>query len=494
MPAGLFTVTGPGRIDVGVPPVAPGTRAPFEVETAAGTATSEAFLVTADVRVESMTPRTGPPGTVVTVRGRDLDWAGPLGRDGAVLEDQMLEDGTTLHFVIPPGLASGAFGFHAGGDGAGVATPVFTVTPPEGHRPSFLATPLAPVRVVPGNMPLLDPWNPGFHLLDVPAGMRTSQYGALHFPKIPIFHDYNPLLDNLRPGKSTGTFCTLALGLPRVFLEAVPAALRDRVRALGIPEDRVDLFCVSQDMPYLDDAGYLFRPHYWTDPEAPGFVAAPAAYNRGRTVEVGLFDAGPAFHFQGHAAGDFFPGPVHVHDDGFFVLSSPGGVMNLVGLDHGTTTAFWTLVRLEDRAAATLHLFLNDADQALLDAVAGAGPATLGQVFEAAAGPWDNAAGRKLRALVRPRVDRALVGPAAWGFRTVFLAGSGFTDAAAVTLDGMPARGFRVVADHLIVATVAEAGGGPRAFTVATPLGGEVSGLIPSGHGIAGGGEAALLE
>lgn len=476
LPPGTYTVAGPDRILLRIPPVAPATFAPIEVETGTGLAQSGPFLVSQvlDIRVDAMSPLAGPPGTVVTLRGKDLDHAGRLMKDGVEIPYQQLVDGTTLHFPILPGMTSGPLTFQALPGGTVPSTPAFTVTAPPEKRVAFLATPLVPNRVQPGDMPLLDPTNPGFDLLDFPAGMRTQQYGILQFPKAPIFHNYDPFLDNVRPGRHTGTFCTLALKLPQAFMEAVPRTLRDKVHALGLAEDRVDLFCVSQDMPYLDDAGYLFRPHYWTDPDAPATVTAPGAYNQNHTVEVGLFDAPAAFHFQGHGPDDFFPGPVHVHDDGHHVLSSPAAVMNLQGLDHTTTAAFWTLVRLGDRAAATLHLLLNDADQAAMNARANKTNSVRKLIRTAAAMPG-NPAGQKLMALMRPVVTAIYAGPVYSGNRDLLVTGSGFTGATRVRLGAVPALLFKVLGDNLILATVPDMGGGPWTCTVTTPLGGEGS-------------------
>ncbi|WP_306598454.1 IPT/TIG domain-containing protein [Geothrix sp. 21YS21S-2] len=476
LPPGSYTVAGPDRILLRIPPAAPATLAPIEVETLTGLAQSRPFLVSRvlDIRVDAMSPLAGPPGTVVTLRGKDLDRAGPLMKDGVEIPNQLLVDGTTLHVPIPPGMASGPLTFRALSDATVPATPAFTVTAPPTQRVAFLDTPLAPKRVQPGAMPFLDPTNPGFDLLDFPAGMRTQQYGILNFPKAPLFHNYDPYLDNVRPGRHTGTFCTLALKLPQAFLEAVPRTLRDKVHALGLAEDRVDLYCVSQDMPYLDDAGYLFRPHYWTDPDAPATVTAPGAYNENRTVDVGLFDAAPAFHFQGHGPDDFFPGPVHVHDDGRFVLSSPAAVMNLEGLDHTTTAAFWTLVRLGDRAAATLHLFLNDADQMVMNARAKT-TNSVRKLFWTAATMPGNPAAEKLTALMRPVVSAVHAGPVFSGHRDLLVTGSGFTGATRVRLGAVPAIIFKVLGDNLILATVPDMGGGPWTCTVTTPLGGEGS-------------------
>jgi len=474
LPPATYTVAGPDRILLRIPPVAPATLGPIEVETGTGLAQSVPFLVTLDIRVDSMSPLAGPPGTVVTLRGKDLNHAGRLMKDGLEIPHQLLVDGTTLHFPIPPGMTSGTFRFRAVPGGAPPAIPAFTVTAPPEDRVGFLAVPLAPKRVQPGSMPVMDPANPGFDLLDFPAGMRTQQYGILHFPKAPIFHNYDPFLDNVRPGRHTGTFCTLALKLPHAFMEAVPRTLRDKVHALGLAEDRVDLFCVSQDMPYLDDAGYLFRPHYWTDPDAPATVTAPGAYNENHIVEVGLFDAPPAFHFQGHGPDDFFPGPVHVHDDGHLVLSSPGAVMNLEGLNHTTTAAFWTLVRLGDRAAATLHLFLNDGDQMVMNAHAKT-TNSVWKLFWTAATMPGNPAAQKLMALMRPVVSAVHAGPVYSGNRDLLVTGSGFTGATRVRLGAVPAVIFKVLGDNLILATVPDMGGGPWTCTVTTPLGGEGS-------------------
>ena len=129
---------------------------------------------------------------------------------------------------------------------------------------------------------------------------------------------------------------------------------------------------VSQDQPWL--APMLFRPHYWTDPEAP----RNGTYHTHRQIQAGIFGAEPSVHFVGHTPGEWIEAEVVVHpqqdgDPDSLVLSSPDN-MAVAGLSPEQSQAFWTLTRCGDRAAATLHLLLNDADQATLEGLLPSSP------------------------------------------------------------------------------------------------------------------------
>jgi len=236
-----------------------------------------------------------------------------------------------------------------------VAPAPFTVLP---SRAATLALPFVPVAKT---NELLGAQ------LDFPVAARTRQYEELSFPKAPLFHPYHPLdleTGSLREDK---LFCqvTLNLHLPEAFFPALPAEVRAKVKELGLKPSQVEVRVVSQDQPWL--APMLFRPHYWTDPDAP----RNGTYHLSRRIQAGIFGAGPTVHFVGHTPGAWVEAPVIVHpeadaDPGSLIVSSPENLA-VAGLNPHHTQAFWTLTRCGDRAAATLHLLLDDADQATLE-------------------------------------------------------------------------------------------------------------------------------
>ena len=204
-------------------------------------------------------------------------------------------------------------------------------------------------------------------MLDYPAAQRTEQYRVVGLPKAPVFHPYDLIGENnLRPGLAGPQF-SYNLQLPQDFFEVLPESVAARIAALGLRQDQVDIFCEVQDQPWTGDP-LLFRPHYWTDPLAPDH----GLYHQNRKIQAGIFEAPAGIHFRGHHPGDFVEADLSVHGpEGGpgTILASPPGVLAMEGLDHRQSVSFWTLTRLGHRAAATLHVLLNDADQAVLEAL-----------------------------------------------------------------------------------------------------------------------------
>jgi hypothetical protein len=115
---------------------------------------------------------------------------------------------------------------------------------------------------------------------------------------------------------------------------------------------------------------YLLRPHYWADPEAPQTGTHSTSFR----VGVALLEQDPDIHFVGHGPEACFQADISIHpeseDPCAPIVSSPGNLA-IAGLTPGVTRGFWSVTRIGDRAAATLHLLFNDSDQETLEQVAG---------------------------------------------------------------------------------------------------------------------------
>jgi DNA-binding beta-propeller fold protein YncE len=240
-------------------------------------------------------------------------------------------------------------------------------------------------------------------MLDFPKEQRTAQYGVVGLPQAPVFHPYDLIGDdNLREGKLAPQF-SFNLHLPQDFFEVLPAPVAARIAALSIPRGQVDIFWEVQDQPWNGDP-LLFRPQYWTDPLAPNH----GVYHQSRQLRAGIFDAPPGIHFRGHGPSDFVTENLSVHGPEHgpgTILSSPPAVLAMEGLDPSRTSSFWTLVTHGHRAAATLHVLLNDADQAALEAMAPRITSLrtlLGELEGAGSSLRGTPMAEKLRMLLRP--------------------------------------------------------------------------------------------
>jgi len=434
-------------------------------------------------RVSQMIPASGAAGTEVTLVGGNLQDITEVRLNGAKVQGVRLVGPERLVIPIAQGMTSGTFHLTARGGGEAVSV-VFTVAATPVSRRAFLTAPIVQNRVFPGDSApelKLHPNHPGFHLLDCPEPMRTNQYRLLYFPKAPIFHAYHPFQDNVRDGKVTGTLCTLAIKLPPAFQVILPSRLSRELARLGFGDSQVDLFCVSQDMPYADDTQYLFRPHSWTDPEAPDW----GTYAQTRNVEVGLYGTRGDLQFVGHHADAFFPASITVHGPGQ-VVSSPNN-LRVDLLDHKRSRTFWSLTRMGNRAAATLHLLLEDTDQAHLEALASSVTSFQDLLARVEASPLAGTpAGLALKGLMAPRIyGVSLDSRVEHGLRELTLHGSGFTGATQVEVlesdltRAVQATAVDVQSDTLLKAKVPDATGRLAAVppcTVTTPLGGTETG------------------
>ncbi|GEM_PF-3241229 len=438
VPSGPFQIDAAGtRITATVPagaatgPVVvlgPGGSSP---ETAATTFTVDAPDVPSAPVITALAPAQGIPGTEVTVTGTGFKGIAGVTYGGLALPAARydLDSPTRLRVRIPDDAqAGGAIG-------------VTTATPPAATSQDFV---LLPSRGTIMPQPLvLGAHEFGMPLLDFPARRRSNLYKGLSLPLAPVFHAYNPIgSGGLRPDKFFPLH-TLSILLPPPFYEVLPRSIRDRIQVLGIPPANVQILVTSQDYAYdgvtPDDGVYLFRPHYWTDPDAPD----TGVYYQSHALSGGIFEADPGITISGHAPGDWFDFSITTHgpsptDAGEIVAS--GNSEPMAGFDTNTSTGLYSLVRDGDRAAVTLHLLLNDAHQAALLAIAG-NPTTVGGLFEAlvTSSFGDTRGVQLLVALARPAVTTVTRAPANGGANVqLTLTGSGFGSATSVLLNGTP--------------------------------------------------------
>jgi len=226
-------------------------------------------------------------------------------------------------------------------------------------RQAFLRQPLVRVPAIPD----VDDPTP---LFDWPALHRTRPYSGVSgpLPKAPAFHACRNN-EELRDGH-LGARYLYQLRFPGDFYPAIPSSIQAKVRERGLDPGRVDVLCVVQTLPWQAGAPIQLRPQGWIDPEAPAQVAHRAE----QPVWAGIFEAparphGP-IHFSGRGDQDFFPTGILVRPGRNHLITGSGFDLVVDGLDYHNSTAFWTLTQLGDRAAATLHILVNDEHQRLL--------------------------------------------------------------------------------------------------------------------------------
>lgn len=431
-----------------------------------------------DGEVPSITdfqPKRGGPGTEVTVTGTALGGVDHVQFGGQELDRSRfdVDSPTRVRVRVPDDARSDAVLALAAGDGSAQTPEAFVIVP----TPSLaLRLPLVPSG---------PPGPDGETWLDFPVTDRSDLYGRL-MPKAPIFLPLNPDGRNgdgtygLREARSELSIVyyaryTLSLRLPPSFLPSLPPALLARLKGLKVAPEKVDILCESQDYLYDGSSGpggtYLFRPHPWTDPDAPMY----GSYACGHNLGAALFETDPGMTLGSHGEGEWFEYAILTQGsgeaEGGQVLAL-GGELPLAGLDVEASTGFWSLVLDRDtgRAAATLHLFFSDRDQSILDGLT----PSWHELDDLVRGLGENLGATKgvrlLLRLFRPRVDAvALSLPDASGRVRAALTGCGLSGAMAVLVDGVPVLPFRVVSDAQV--RVLLPAGAAGSLQVATPLG-----------------------
>jgi hypothetical protein len=255
--------------------------------------------------------------------------------------------------------------------------------------------------------------------LDLPrpqggAPLRSDIYRDLWLPRKVLIHP-DAIQEGRRHGALAHPRALVNISFPQDYFEVLPQELLNRILQWGIPYDRVDISCVIQDMPWavtLDQAagqpGMMLKPNYWAHQDAP----RQGVYSASVQAQASLFEAPAGVGFQGYADGAMAATTVRTHSplDGQGqptrgrVRPSPGG-LQIRGLDVRVSTSFWSLVRVGDRVAATLHGLLNDDDAEQFDDFA-PGLRTFHDLIQGMDGKDSGLAGsslaRQLRRLVRP--------------------------------------------------------------------------------------------
>lgn len=438
VPSGPFQIDATGtRITTTVPagaatgPVVVLTPVGNSPETPATTFTVDAPDIPSAPVITALTPAQGIPGTEVTVTGTGFKGVTGVTYGGLALPAARydLDSPTRLRVRIPDDAQAGGT--------IGVAT----ATPPAATSQDFV---LLPSRGTIMPQPLVSSTHTfGMPLLDYPARRRSAIYEGLSLPLAPVFHAYNPIgSTGFRPDKSYPSH-TLSILLPPPFYEALPRPIKDRIQALGIPLANVQILVSSQDYAYdgvtPNDGVYLFRPHYWTDPDAPD----TGVYFQNHALSGGIFEADPGITISGHAPGEWFDFSITTHGPSPTVagqILASGNSEPMAGFDTNTSTGLYSVVRDGDRAAVTLHLLFNDAHQEALLAIAG-NPNTVGGLLEALVkSSFGGSRGiQLLLALARPIVATVTRAPANGGANVqLTLTGSGFGSATSVLLNGTP--------------------------------------------------------
>jgi len=284
---------------------------------------------------------------------------------------------------------------------------------------------------------------------DYPEPMRTLQYQDLMLPRAPVLHPYEPYGNNIRDHKAAGPQITFALKLPADFLEALPERLRTRIAQLALDPARVDLFCVVQDQPWTPATPMLFRPHYWAAPDAPN----TGILNQSFQIRAELFDTPRGVRFLGLPARGALTAEISVHGPGR-VVSSPNN-LQVLDLDPAVSSSFWSLVSTGERAAATLHVLLNDADHAAMVTLAARATtprAWIQDLDRPGQSLRSRAFVRELKHLAGPVIRKVASGDQADGSQLLLIEGSGFQDTRQVLLGGRAALSIQEHGDtHLRV-------------------------------------------
>jgi len=313
---------------------------------------------------------------------------------------------------------------------------------------------------------------------DFPVVRRTAQYG-LSLPQAPVLHPYDPDTEpgsGVRPGflAPSGTINIL---FPPAFLAVLPAPVLQQITASGISTDNVDILCNSQNLIWDATNPYEFRPHYWTDPDAPLI----GTYSEVSNISVGIYQAESAVTLPGPSL--FFPAQISVHPIGANALGIPPGLilssppnLNMTGINYQNSTSFWSLTVDGVKAAATLHLIFNDSDQATVSGIMDQpAPITIGQLAIGLAGGMltNPQLAAQAGALFQPVITGALLGAVPQnGNPTLTILGSGFTGGTVTVGTANQAGGnLQVVSDSVITVTIPQATAAQGNIIVTTPLG-----------------------
>jgi hypothetical protein len=460
-PAAAWTVLSDLQLQVTVP--ANAATGPLTVTTPAGTTSTFPALFTLLLHapvITSFEPAQGVPGTEVVLLGDHFEGASEVTYAGVPLGPDRFQaaNGFLRVWVPDDATTNGVIGVVNPGGAAETALP-FTVVP---SRRASLREPFA---TQPG------PFGEGRYL-DLPVKRRTEQYQQ-NFPQAPMFHAYHPDAGGLGRKVFGNTETNLNFKLPSTFYAELPPAIKGQIEALGLPPDSVDILCTSQDYFYDGVSGadgiYLFRPHYWLDPDAP--YLGLFTHNFG--ISAGFYEADPGVTVDGQAPGVFFPFDVTVHSESGTAISpivSSAATQPVAGFDVTRSTGLWSLTLNGTRAAATLHLLFNDADQEVLKNLTVVANDLTGLVTGFNGGSLRDTRGVQLfKQLLRPEILMTADATLPSGERRLTLTGTCLAGATQITVNGLPVRAFLVRSDAVLEVTVPA--GTTGNLVVTTPLG-----------------------
>lgn len=424
-------------------------------------------ILGATLVITSLAPPQGVPGTEVTLTGSGFTGTSQVAYAGVPLDPSRFDVDTDSRIrvrVPDDAQADGAIAV-ATAAGGPVASVRFVLTP---SRRSILSQPLDLQPAAFGDGACLN----------FPTRRRSAIYDTLNLPQAPVFHAYNPDgVSGGRDGNRAGHFiteCLLNLKLPTAnYYDVLPDAIKNQLQLWNLAPAALDILVVSQDYQYDGvtpaDGVYLYRPHYWTDPDAP----TVGNHHGNHALTAGVYLADPGVTFSGRQPGVVFNFNITTHGPGPILASPHSEPMG--GFDVNTSTGLWSLVHepATGRAAATLHQLYNDADQTAFAALSRNVTTIQGLGLNLAQSSFAASRGVQMfLTLVRPLIGAVTQAPVAGtANKLVVLTGTCLAGASAVHLDGVPqaAGTFRGVSDAVVQATLPV--GATGNLQVVTPLG-----------------------
>ncbi|MBY0462703.1 MAG: hypothetical protein K2Q34_05945 [Alphaproteobacteria bacterium] len=208
-------------------------------------------------------------------------------------------------------------------------------------------------------------------------GVGITKQASHKIPTVPHFHAYHYISPSHGIKKRPST--TIRFRLPtKEMRQHLPEGIKGKIS--GITDENLDIFVLSQNLPWPDDKEILYRPHYYLDYDAP-YQAAD--YSHAFNVSLSSFPSiarNTIPHEEGPITLDI---STHTNGDpevpGIMIVSSPPTPVAtmLTPEKRRENFSFYTLTGLNNivqctppsktqtsgRYALTLHLMLNEATQ-----------------------------------------------------------------------------------------------------------------------------------
>ncbi|EKD45880.1 MAG: hypothetical protein ACD_69C00093G0001 [uncultured bacterium] len=199
--------------------------------------------------------------------------------------------------------------------------------------------------------------------LAVTMDENSFSYPKMRLSTVPIIHPYIPDNDSRFGGDATNRLqFSIAVKLSNMQLnDIMPDDVRQKFARLGA--NIIERYIVFQNNPWLPNTQLLFRPQPYLHPNASSalrndqlsMIYASRALNRGSFV--GFMQGSVTTHMSGSTAADY-------------MLFSPDNFA--IGQFNPNTTHHFYSICIDPatrRMAVTLHVLLNDADNAIVNAV-----------------------------------------------------------------------------------------------------------------------------